>query len=311
MTNFIHKTVLQKEAVELLNCREDKLYIDATAGGGGHSFEIAQKIYPGGRLIMLDADPDAIRAASVKIEKYKEITTIIRSNYSEIPRILKELNIDKITGGALFDLGVSFYQLTSEKKGFTFSKESPLDMRIDPDNPVNAYDIVNTYSESDLYRIFKEYGEERFSGRIARNIAEKRKITKIKTTTELAGIIIKSVPRTKIKIHPATRVFQALRIEVNQELEFLKKILNEIVPLLDRNARIVVISFHSLEDRLVKNIFKYYSSKCICPPHKMICDCDPPKLKVITKKPIIPSEDELKENPSARSAKMRAAEVII
>ena len=277
------------EAVDLLNCQKGKTYIDATAGGGGHSFEIARRIYPEGRLIMFDTDPDAIKAASAKLEPYKEITTIIKANYSEIPEY-----VDKIDGGILFDLGVSSHQLTSGERGFSFVKESPLDMRMDPENPINAYDIVNTESQDELYRIFKELGEERFSGRIARRIVEARKIKKITTTVELADIVKKSVPFQKNRrIHPATRVFQALRIAVNNELDILEKTLNEVVQLLDKDARIVVISFHSLEDRLVKNTFKGSE-----------------KLKVLTKKPLVPTYEETRSNPSARSAKMRAAEAV-
>ncbi|OGI00726.1 MAG: 16S rRNA (cytosine(1402)-N(4))-methyltransferase [Candidatus Melainabacteria bacterium GWF2_37_15] len=289
MSDFIHKTVLLNEAVDLLNCQKGKTYIDATAGGGGHSFEIARRIYPEGRLIMFDTDPDAIKAASAKLEPYKEITTIIKANYSEIPEY-----VDKIDGGILFDLGVSSHQLTSGERGFSFVKESPLDMRMDPENPINAYDIVNTESQDELYRIFKELGEERFSGRIARRIVEARKIKKITTTVELADIVKKSVPFQKNRrIHPATRVFQALRIAVNNELDILEKTLNEVVQLLDKDARIVVISFHSLEDRLVKNTFKGSE-----------------KLKVLTKKPLVPTYEETRSNPSARSAKMRAAEAV-
>jgi len=292
--DFVHKTVMPDEAIDLLNCRGGKLYVDATAGGGGHSFKIAEKIYPEGRLIMLDADPEAIDAASARIEPYKEITTIIKSNYSQIPEIMEELNIEKIDGGVLFDLGVSYHQLTSGERGFSFMKESRLDMRMDPENPLCAYDIVNTWKEDALYKIFKELGEERFPGRIARRIVEARRVKKIETTTELADIVKKSVPYKKDRrIHPATKVFQALRIAVNDELNVLEKTLNQVVPLLDKNARIVVITFHSLEDRLVKNYFKSSES-----------------LKILTKKPLVPSFEETKDNPSARSAKLRGAEKI-
>ncbi len=254
--------------------------------------EIAGRISPTGRLIMLDTDPDAIKAANTRLEPCKEIITSIKSNYSAIPEILKSLNITGIDGGILFDLGVSYHQLTSGEKGFSFTNEAPLDMRIDPENPINAREIINTYTEDELYKIFKELGEERFSGRIARRVVEARKIKEIITTTELADIVKKSVPyRKNRRIHPATRVFQGLRIAVNNELETLEKTLNEVVPLLGKNARIVVISFHSLEDRLVKNIFKRSES-----------------LEVLTKKPVVPSYEETKTNPSARSAKLRAAE---
>ncbi|HSA07020.1 MAG TPA: 16S rRNA (cytosine(1402)-N(4))-methyltransferase RsmH [Candidatus Gastranaerophilales bacterium] len=311
MNDFVHKTVLLNEAVDALNCRKGKIYIDATAGGGGHSFAIAEKIFPEGRLIIFDTDPDAIKACTARLEEYKEITTIIKSNYSEIPDVLKELNIEKITGGILFDLGVSYHQLTSEERGFSFMHDSALDMRMNPDLPVSAYDIVNSWSEEQLYKIFKEFGEERFSRKIAKKLVQIRKTQKINTTKELADILLKNIPRSGQKIHPATRIFQALRIAVNQELELLEKTLNKIVHLLDVNARIVVISFHSLEDRLVKNNFRRYSSKCICPLGKMICECEPPVLKIISKKPLVPSREELRENPSSRSAKMRIAEKII
>lgn len=292
MDNFVHKTVLLNEAVDLLNCQKGKLYIDATAGGGGHSFEIAQRIYPEGRLLMLDTDPEAISAATERVNAYKEIITIVNSNFSNITEVLQNLGIKSIDGGILFDLGVSSHQLTSQDRGFSFMKEAELDMRMSPENPISAYDVVNDYPEDELYKIFREYGEERFSGRIARRICEARKIKKIATTTELADIVKRSVPFKKNRrIHPATRVFQAIRIVVNDELEVLQKTLNEVVNLLDNDARIVVISFHSLEDRLVKNFFR--SSD---------------RLKRLTKKPVVPSDEEMKENPSARSAKMRAAE---
>ncbi len=308
MNKFTHKTVLLNETIELLNCRQGLLYVDATAGGGGHSLEIARRIHPDGRLIMTDADPAAVEASSARLEEFKDITTIIRSNYSGIPEILKELNIESIDGGILFDLGVSYYQLTSGERGFSFRQESELDMRMNPDNPVCAYDIVNTWPEEELYRIFKEFGEERYSGRIAKKIVETRRKQKITTTKELAGLILKTMPGKGQKIHPATRVFQGLRIAVNRELEILEETLNKVVHLLAKNARIVVISFHSLEDRLVKNTFKRFSARCLCPPEKLICECKPPVLKIITKKPVTPSAGEVKENPSARSAKLRAAE---
>lgn len=289
MTTFNHTTVLPNEAIELLSCQPGKTYIDATAGGGGHSLEIAKRIHPDGRLIMFDVDPDAIEAASKRIEPYKEIVTIVKANYSEIPNY-----IDKIDGGILFDLGVSTHQLTYDEKGFSFAREAFLDMRMDPTNPVTAHDIVNDYSEDELYKIFKELGEERFSGRIARRIVEARRAKEIRTTTELADIVKRSVPYSRARrIHPATRVFQALRIKVNNELETIENTLNQVLPLLEENARIVIISFHSLEDRLVKNTFK-----------------SDPLLKVLTKKPIVPTDEEARENPSARSAKLRAAEKI-
>lgn len=308
LTKFIHEPVLLEETIEWLNCRNGLTYVDATVGGAGHSKEIAKRIYPDGRLIALDVDPDAIEAAGKNLEPWKEIVTILNSSYSKLPEILRAFNIEKITGGILFDLGASYHQLTADKRGFSFSKEAPLDMRFNPENPISAYDIVNNAPERELVRIFSSYGEERYSRRIARKIVEKRQKQPIKTTTELAGIIKSSVPLAGYKIHPATRVFQALRIAVNNELENIEKSLSEVIPLLEKNARIVVISFHSLEDRLVKNLFKYYSSSCICPPEQLICKCEPKQLKILTKKPIVASVDEVKRNPSSRSAKVRVAE---
>jgi 16S rRNA (cytosine1402-N4)-methyltransferase len=311
MNNFEHTTVLLQEAIEFLNPLPGKVYIDATAGGGGHSLEIAKRIAHTGRLIMLDQDPDAIKAATARVEEYKDITTIIRANYSQIPEILHKLGIPAIDGGILFDLGVSMHQLTSAERGFSFMHDSPLDMRMNPDESLTAYDVVNTWSEDELYRIFKEYGEERFSGRIAKKIVQARRTCPIKTTKELAELVLKTVPRGGQKIHPATRVFQAIRIAVNRELELLEETLNKVVHLLSKGARIVIISFHSLEDAMVKNIFRRYASRCVCPPEKLICECPPPVLKIITKKPVVPAKEEIMRNPSARSAKVRAAEGIV
>lgn len=307
MAEFVHYPVLLNETIELLNCRSELVYVDATAGGGGHSSRIAEKVQPDGKLISIDADPDAIQASTEKLSIFGDSVKIVNSNYFQIPEILRSFNIDKITGGILFDLGTSYYQVTTAEKGFSFSRDARLDMRFSPENPLTAYDIVNTYSEEELVKIFREYGEERFSGRIARRILEKRKIKPIETTTELAELVKFSVPKTKTKIHPATRIFQALRIAVNNELENIEKTLNEVIPILDTGARIAVISFHSLEDRLVKNLFKYYSSKCRCPKEQLICECEPPILEVITRKPITPSEEEMRENPPSRSSKLRVA----
>jgi 16S rRNA (cytosine1402-N4)-methyltransferase len=326
---FIHKTVLLNEAIDGLNCSAGKIYIDATVGGGGHSVEIAKKIGSEGNLLAFDVDEDAIKASTEKLQNFQNIK-IIKSSYTQIPVILKELGIEKITGGILFDLGASYHQLTTQERGFSFTKEAFLDMRFNQDCPnkdlsknqksrglikgsgshLTAYEIINKYTESALADIFFKYGEERFSRRIAKKIVEKRKEKPIETTTELADIIKASVPFSKLNIHPATRVFQALRIAVNKELDVIETTLQQIIHLLDKDARIVVISFHSLEDRLVKNIFKKYSSDCECPPEQIICSCEPKQLKILTKKPLIPSSKELKDNPSARSAKMRIAEKI-
>lgn len=311
--DFVHYPVMLQEAVEWLDCREGLIYIDATLGGGGHSKAIAQKIgsdSKDSRLISFDVDPVAIKAAEKNLAPWKAIVTIVKANYSKIPEVLQNLNIDKITGGILFDLGASYPQLTSADKGFSFSKEAPLDMRFDPESALTAYDVVNKFSETDLFKIFKEYGEERFSRKIARKIVDIRQKQPIKTTVELADIVRKTIYSPNSKIHPATRVFQAIRIAVNDELKNLHDTLTKVIPLLESDARIVVISFHSLEDRLVKNAFKYYSSNCRCLPENLICSCEPGQLEILTKKPIIASSEEIKTNPPSRSAKLRAARKI-
>ena len=300
---------MKNEAVDALNCQNGKIYVDCTLGGGGHSELILQRISPNGRLIAFDIDQDAIDAASERLKDYKNLT-IVKSSYTNIKQVLHNLGIEKITGGVLFDLGASYHQLTKQERGFSFSKEAPLDMRFNKDADFSAYDVVNTYREEDLVRIFSEYGEEHFSKRIAKEIVTKRKIKKIETTTELSDLIINCTPHVKTKVHPATRVFQAVRIEVNSELQNVKQTLNDILDLLEFDAIISVISFHSLEDRIVKQIFKYNSTRCHCDKTQAICNCPPPILELVNKKPIIASEKEIKENPPSRSAKLRVAKYI-
>lgn len=309
MQDFKHYTVMKHEAVDALECKNGLIYVDCTLGGGGHSGLILEKISPDGKLISFDIDQDAIDAATEKLKGYKNLT-IVKNSYTNIKEVLKEQGIDKITGGILFDLGASYHQLTKQERGFSFSKEAPLDMRFNTDSDFSAYDVVNNYSEDDLVKIFSEYGEERFSKRIASAIVTKRKQKTIQTTTELAQIITDAVPRIKTSIHPATRVFQAIRIEVNQELQNVKSTLNNVLDLLDVGAIISVISFHSLEDRIVKQFMKYHSTRCHCSKTDMICHCPPPKLELINKKPITASEEELRENPPSRSAKLRIARCI-
>ncbi len=309
MQEFKHYTVMKHEAVDALECKKGLIYVDCTLGGGGHSGLILERISPEGKLIAFDIDQDAIDAASEKLKDYKNLT-IVKSSYTNIKQVLKDLNIEKITGGILFDLGASYHQLTKQERGFSFSKEAPLDMRFNKDSDFSAYDVVNNYKEEELVKIFSEYGEERFSKRIAKAIVTKRKQNPIKTTTELSQIITGSVPKVKSSIHPATRVFQAIRIEVNQELQNVKSTLNNVLDILDVGAIISVISFHSLEDRIVKQFMKYHSTKCHCSKTDMICHCPPPKLELINKKPITASEKELEENPPSRSAKLRVARCI-
>ena len=306
---FKHYTVMKNEAVDALNCENGKIYVDCTLGGGGHSELILKRIQPDGRLIAFDIDEDAIEAASERLKDYKNLT-IVKNSYVNIKKVLHDLGIEKITGGVLFDLGASYHQFNKGERGFSFSKEAPLDMRFNQDADFSAYDVVNTYSESDLVRIFSEYGEERFSKRIAKKIVEERRKSPIKTTTELADLIVHCTPHIKSSVHPATRVFQAIRIEVNQELQNVKNTLNEVLDLLEVGAIISVISFHSLEDRIVKNLFKYHSARCHCEKNQMICTCPPPKLELVNKKPLMATEREVKENPPSRSAKLRIARCI-
>jgi len=311
MTNsdFKHYTVMLNEAVDALDCQPGKIYVDATLGGGGHSELILQRIQPDGKLVSFDIDSDAILAAKNRLKDYNNLT-IVKSSYVNIKNVLAELGINEITGGIIFDLGASYHQLTKQERGFSFMKDAPLDMRFDQDSDFTAYDVVNGYTEDDLVKIISEYGEERFTKRIVKSIVSYRQTKKIETTMELADIIKQAVPKTKEKIHPATRTFQAIRIEVNQELQNIKNTLKEVLTLLSVGGIISVISFHSLEDRLVKQCFKYFASNCRCKPNEPICNCKPAMLELINKKPIVATEKEITENPPSRSAKLRIAKKI-
>ena len=307
MDDFKHYTVMLNEAVDALECQAGKIYVDCTLGGGGHSELILKRIQPNGRLIAFDIDNDAIAHSRERLKSYDNLT-IIKSSYTNIKTELKKLGINKITGGVILDLGASYHQLTKQERGFSFSKDAPLDMRFDTDAEFSAYDVVNTYKEDDLVRIFSEYGEERFSKRIAKTIVETRRAKPVRTTKELADIVVKATPHIKSNIHPATRVFQAVRIEVNHELQNVKNVLDDILDLIDIGGIISVLSFHSLEDRIVKQFFKHESQRCRC--NEMICKCPPPKIELVNKKPITASQEELKENPPSRSAKLRIARCI-
>lgn len=305
--DFKHYTVMLNEAVEALNCdNSDKIFVDATLGGGGHSKLIASKLSKNGRLISFDVDPDAINKAKEVLKDYSNVT-IIKDSYTTIKKHLKELGIEKITGGIIFDLGASYHQLTKQERGFSFQKDAKLDMRFDPEAEISAWDVVNNYKIGDLIRIFSEYGEEHFSKRIARAIIENRPIN---TTLQLAELIKSATPKVKSKIHPATRVFQALRIEVNNELLNFENTLNEVVNLLASGGIISIITFHSLEDRIAKNILRDFSKECRCPQNEPICKCGGKILELINKKPITASEEEVKINPPSRSAKLRLAKRI-
>lgn len=304
MAEFKHYTVMKKEVVDSLKCENsDKIFVDCTLGGGGHSEEILKRISPKGRLIAFDVDDDAIEAASERLKNYKNIT-IIKDSYANIDKRLEELGIEKITGGVIFDLGASYHQLTSDIRGFSFLKDAPLDMRFNQQQDFSAYDVVNKYKEDELVKIFSEYGEERFSKRIAKAIIQNRPI---KSTVELSELIKNSTPKIKSKIHPATRVFQAIRIEVNHELLNFENTLFKVINLADIGAIISLLSFHSLEDRLAKRTLKLYSSSCRCDKNAPVCTCGGKILELVNKKPITASEEELKINPPSRSAKLRIA----
>ena len=301
--DFIHYTVMKNEVVDSLCCENsNKIYVDCTLGGGGHSEEILKRISSDGRLIAFDVDDDAINSASKRLEKYKNVT-IIKGSYVDIDKHLDNLGIKKITGGVIFDLGASFHQLTKAERGFSFLKDAPLDMRFNQQQDFCAWDIINKYSEKDLINIFSKYGEERFSKRIASAIIKNRPIN---TTKELSELIINSTPRIKSKIHPATRVFQAIRIEVNNELLNFENTLLKVINLVDVGAIISLLSFHSLEDRIAKQLLKKYST-CRCDKYEPICKCGGKLLEIINKKPITATDEEIKINPPSRSAKLRVA----
>lgn len=309
MDDFKHYTVMLNEAVDALECngKSGKVYVDCTLGGGGHSALILKRIAADSRLIAFDIDDEAIAHSRERLKDYPNLT-IVKSSYTNIKSELKKLGIEKITGGVIIDLGASYHQLTKAERGFSFSKDAPLDMRFDRDADISAYDVVNKYKEDDLVRIFSEYGEERFSKRIAKKIVEVRTRKPIKTTCELAEIIISATPRIKSSVHPATRVFQAIRIEVNNELKNVNIVLHDILDLIDIGGIISVLSFHSLEDRIVKQFFKHESQRCRC--NEMICKCPPPRIELVNKKPITATMEELKENPPSRSAKLRIVRCI-
>ena len=306
-----HVSVLLKESIEGLNIKEDGIYVDMTLGRAGHSKEILKRLSTKGRLIGIDQDEEALHYSQIELAKYGSQFTLIKSNFKDIDKDLKELGIDKVDG-FLFDLGVSSPQFDEGYRGFSYRMDSKLDMRMDLNSSLTAYDIVNNYSLEQLIKIFKEYGEEKYSYSIAKNIVKSRENKKIETTFDLVEIIKKSKPEFELRKpgHPAKQVFQALRIEVNDELNVLKEALNKCLDLLNLNGRIVVITFHSLEDRIVKNIFK---EKTVIEgnrlnDYKMPSEEDLPKFKLINKKVIVASEEELKLNHRAKSAKLRIIE---
>ena len=307
---FEHTTVLLHETVDGLNVRPDGIYVDATLGGGGHASEVCRRLSGTGRLIGIDQDADAIKAAGKRLEGFGEKVTIIRSNYCDMKSKLHELGIDKVDGIVL-DLGVSSYQLDTAERGFSYREDAPLDMRMDRQQSISAMEIVNEYPQEELYRIIKEYGEERYARNIAKNICLAREEKKIETTFELVDIIRRSMPAKARngKGHPAKRTFQAIRIECNHELDVLRQALDEMIDLLSDSGRLCIITFHSLEDRMVKLKFRQAENPCTCPPDFPVCVCgNVSKGKVITRKPILPSQEELDANSRSKSAKLRVFE---
>ena len=306
---FDHVTVLLNEAVEGLNIKEDGIYVDCTLGGGGHSCEILKRLTTG-HLYCFDQDYTAIEAAKKRLSEISDNYTIIYSNFVNIKEKLEELNVHKVDG-ILFDLGVSSPQFDTGSRGFSYNYDARLDMRMDIRKPFSAYDVVNTYTEEQLAKIIKDYGEDNWAKRIAKFIVEAREEKPIEKTGELVDIIKKAIPK-KARIdgpHPAKRTFQAIRIEVNNELGVINKMIDDAVSMMNKGGRICIITFHSLEDRIVKNEFKELSLSCVCPPELPICRCDKvSEVKVITRKPILPSKEEVEANPRSRSAKLRVAE---
>ncbi len=308
--NFSHTSVLLFECIEALNIRDGYTYVDATAGGGGHSLEIAKRLGRNSRLFCFDRDKDAIAAASERLKDYKDKVTFINDNFSSLEQVIKEYKIDNL-GGVLADLGCSSYQFDTPERGFSYMHDAPLDMRMDITSPLSAYNVVNEYSEENIKNLIFEYGEERFAQRIARAICEHRTIKPITTTHELSEIIKGAIPGAARADgpHPAKRTFQAIRIEVNGELDAIKPLIDSAVSSLSPTGRIAIISFHSLEDRIVKQSYKNLLGTCTCPKDFPICICGKkPIIKELTKKPILPSAQELENNPRSRSAKLRIAE---
>ena len=306
---FSHRSVLLDECIEALNIKEDGIYIDGTAGGGGHSFEIAKRLTTG-LLIAVDQDADAIEAAGKRLAPYGDRVKIVRDNFCNLASVCASLGIDKIDG-LLLDLGVSSYQLDTAERGFSYMADAPLDMRMDKRAALDAYRVVNEYSEAELKRIIWEYGEERFSGRIAARIVKGRTNKPITTTGELVQLIKSAMPAGVREggSHPAKRTFQAIRIEVNKELNVIAPAIDSAVNLLDEGGRIAIITFHSLEDRIVKETFAEAASGCTCPRNFPVCVCGKrPRLRLVNRKPILPSAEELAENHRSHSAKLRVAE---
>ena len=307
---FKHKSVLLEETVDGLAIKPDGIYVDGTLGGGGHAFEVCSRLNEQGRFIGIDQDAAAIEAASERLRDFGEKVTIIRSNYCEMKSRLHEISVDKVDG-IVIDLGVSSYQLDTAERGFSYRVDAPLDMRMDQRQQLTAREIVNTYSEADLFRVIRDYGEDKFAKNIAKHIVIERQKAPIETTGQLNEIIRHAIPMKfqKTAGHPSKRTFQAIRIELNRELDVLRESLDDMIEMLNPGGRICIITFHSLEDRIVKSAFRKNENPCICPSHFPVCVCgNVSKGKVITRKPILPSEEELEYNSRSKSAKLRIFE---
>ena len=308
---FAHRSVLLEPCMEALAIKTDGIYVDGTAGGGGHSYEIARRLTTG-RLIAIDQDEAAIKAAGIKLAPLGDRATVVRNNFCHIADVLDTLGVDRIDG-VLMDLGVSSYQLDTPERGFSYMADAPLDMRMDARQSKNAYEVVNTYSEDELRRILIEYGEERFASRIASRIVREREVSPIETTGQLTTLIKSAIPAAAREggHHPAKRSFQAIRIEVNAELDVIRPALEAALARLKPGGRMAVITFHSLEDRIVKQTFADMASGCTCPRGLPVCVCGKkPQVKIVSRKPILPDAEELEYNPRSRSAKLRVAEKI-
>lgn len=307
---FKHKSVLLNETIDGLNIKPDGIYVDGTLGGGGHAYEVCRRLGEKGSIIGIDQDAAAIEAASARLKDFGEKVTIVRSNYCDMKSKLHELGIDKVDGIVL-DLGVSSYQLDTAERGFSYREDAPLDMRMDTRQKMTARDIVNDYTEADLYRVIRDYGEDKFAKNIAKHIVQARAVKPVETTAELSEIIRASIPMKfqKKSGHPAKRTFQAIRIELNRELDVLRDSLDDMIDLLNPGRRLCIITFHSLEDRIVKSAFRKNENPCTCPPDFPVCVCGKKsKGSIITKKPILPSEEELEYNSRSKSAKLRIFE---
>ena len=307
---FKHKSVLLNETIDGLNIKPDGIYVDGTLGGGGHAYEVCRRLGEKGSIIGIDQDAAAIEAASARLKDFGEKVTIVRSNYCDMKSKLHELGIEKVDGIVL-DLGVSSYQLDTAERGFSYREDAPLDMRMDTRQKMTARDIVNDYTEADLYRVIRDYGEDKFAKNIAKHIVQARAVKPVETTAELSEIIRASIPMKfqKKSGHPAKRTFQAIRIELNRELDVLRDSLDDMIDLLNPGGRLCIITFHSLEDRIVKSAFRKNENPCTCPPDFPVCVCGKKsKGSIITKKPILPSEEELEYNSRSKSAKLRIFE---